>query len=224
MEFARTARTGLGVVVTTTTAAVALLTAAVPASAEKADLSTSCGPGGAVLAVDLRGFSAGRNTISVRDGEVVLSEREFGGSYVGSFPRPADVAHTFVVTVRVAGNTRQSFAREVRTTPCASPSRAAPPSVSTVPGSVAPSSVAGATPTTTTTTPTPSGSPTEPGPSTAPTTNTGIVPLGSKTELSAAGASVAIPLLIGLCLVSALGVVLTGLKRRDRPDRRPQRP
>ncbi|MCS7484147.1 hypothetical protein ACFFQW_40365 [Umezawaea endophytica] len=214
MEFARTARTGLGAVVVATTAAVVLLMAAAPAVAEKADLSASCGAGGAVLAVDLKGYAAGKNTIKVQDGGIVLSNREFDRSYVGSFPRPADLAHTFVVTVRVAGNSRQSFVREVRTTPCAPP-RQVPPPVSTV---APPSS----TPTTATTTPTASSTPapsaTDPGSSTPPTTNTGIVPLGSSSELSDAGAAGAIPLLIGLCLVSALGMVLFSVRRRHRSD------
>jgi hypothetical protein len=218
MEFARTARTGLGAVVVTTTAAVALLMAAAPVSAEKADLSASCGAGGAVLVVDLKGYAAGRNTIKVQDGEIVLSNREFSQSYVGSFPRPADLAHTFVVTVRVAGNSRQSFVREVGTTPCAPPRQTPPPPVSTIP----PPSPSAATPTTATTAPTVSSSPVssaaDPGSSTPPTTNTGIVPLGNKSELSEAGASIAIPLLIGLCLVSALGMVLFSMKRRRRSD------
>jgi hypothetical protein len=222
MEFARTARTGLGAVVVATTAAVLLLAAAVPASAEKAELSTSCGAGGAVLVVDLKGFAAGRNTIRVQDGEIVLSTREFDRSYVGSFPRPADLAHAFVVTVRVAGDSRQSFVREVRTTPCAPPRQAPQPPVPTVPGPASPSSPTASTPTTTTTTPTasspPASSAPDPASSTPPTTNTGIVPLGSKSELSEAGASIAIPLLIGLCLVSALGMALFSGMRRRRSD------
>jgi hypothetical protein len=222
MEFARTARTGLGAVVVTTTAVVALLTAAVPASAEKADLTTSCGPGGAVLAVDLKGYAPGRNTIKVQDGEIVLSSREFDQSFVGSFPRPADLAHTFVVTVRVAANTRQSFVREVRTAACAPPRQTAQPPVSTSLVVTTPASSSAATPTTGATTPTVSSSPASAtvgaGTSVPPTTNTGIVPLGNKTELSNAGASIAIPLLIGLCLVSALGVVLVSVKRRRRSD------
>ena len=222
MEFARTARTGLGAVVVTTTTAIALLSAAAPAAAEKADLTPSCAAGGAVLAVDLKGYAPGRNTIKVQDGEIVLSNREFDRSYVGSFPRPADVAHTFVVTVRVAGNSRQSFVREVTTKPCVPPRQTPQPPVSTIPGSVAPSSPSASAPTTATTAPTVSGSPassaTDPGSSTTPTTNTGIVPLGNKSELSEAGASIAIPLLIGLCLVSALGMVLFSMKRRHRPD------
>ena len=222
MEFARTARTGLGAVVVTTTAAVALLMAAAPAVAEKADLSASCGVGGAVLAVDLKGYTAGKNTIKVQDGEIVLSNREFNQSYVGSFPRPADIAHTFIVTIRVAGNSRQSLVREVTTKPCVPPRQTPQPPVSTVPAPAEPSSPSASTPTTATSTPTVSGSPAssaaDPGSSTPPTTNTGIVPLGNKSELSEAGASTAIPLLIGLCLVSALGMVLFSMKRRRRSD------
>jgi hypothetical protein len=219
MEFARTARTGLGAVVVTTTAAIALLTAVVPASAEKADLTTSCGQGGAVLGVDLKGYPKGKNSIKVQDGEIVLSNREFSDTYVGSFPRPADVAHTFVITVRVADNSRQSFVREVPTTPCVLPRPTSLPPVSTVPASSTPPPAGATTPTTATTAPTGgSSSAAEPGSSTPPTTNTGIVPLGNKAELSQAGASIAIPLLFGLCLVSALGVVLISMKRRHRSD------
>ncbi len=218
MEFALTARRGLAVVVVTATVAVAMLTAVVPALAEKADLEASCGQGGAVLVVDLKGYARGKNTIKVQDGEIVLSNREFDQSYVGSFPRPADLAHTFIVTVRVAANSRQSFVREVRTEPCAPPRQTSLPSIPPVPGS----SPSATTPTTATTAPTPSSSAassiTQSEDSSPPTTNTGIVPLGNKTELSAAGASIAIPLLIGLCLVSALGVVLFNLKRRRRSD------
>lgn len=200
MEFARIARPALAAVLVTTTAAVALLTAAAPASAQNADLNAFCAPDGAVLAVDLKGYDKGANTIKVQDGATVLSDREFGQSYVGSFPRPGDVAHAFVVTVRVPGNTRQSFVREVKAAPCAPPSQASLPPALTVPGSVTPSS------------PSASGS------SVPTTTNTGIVPLGSTNDLAEAGASIAIPLLIGLCLVSALGVVLVSVKRRRKPD------
>jgi hypothetical protein len=218
MEFARIARTALAAVVVTTTTTVALLTAVVPASAQSTDLKASCGSTGAVLSVDLKGYAKGANTVKVQDGEIVLSDREFAQSYVGSFPRPADLAHTFVITVRVPGDSRQSFVREVRSAPCAPPRQAPAPSVSTVPGSAAPS----ATPTTTTTAPTASSSAPsaagESGTSAPPTTNTGIVPLGSKGELSQAGASIAIPLLIGLCLVTALAVVLVGVKRRRRSE------
>lgn len=222
MEFARIARTGLGAIVVTTTAVVALLTSAAPSSAEKADLSTSCGTGGAVLAVDLKGYTAGKNTIKVQDGEIVLSNREFNLSFVGLFPRPADIPHTFIVTVRVPGNSRQSFVREVTTTPCVTPRQTPQPPVSTVPGSVAPSSPSATAPTTATTATTVSSSlassAADSGSSTPPTTNTGIVPLGNKTQLTKVGASIATPLLIGLCLVSALGVALVSVKRRRRVE------
>jgi hypothetical protein len=220
MEFARIARTALAAVVVTTTAAVALLTAVAPATAQSADLKASCTPAGTVLVVDLKGYAKGANTIKVQDGQLVLSSREFDQTYVGSFPRPADVAHAFVVTVRVPGNSRQSFVREVKSAACVSPPPPPAPPVLTVPGSA--TSVP--TPTTTTATPTVSSSApssaSQSGSSTPPTTNTGIVPLGSKSDLATAGASVAIPLLIGLCLVSALGVVLVGMKRRRRSDLR----
>lgn len=220
MEFARIARMALAAVVVTTTAAVALLTAVAPASAQSTDLKVSCSPAGAVLVVDLKGYDKGANTIKVQDGSIVLSSREFGQSYVGSFPRPADVAHTFIVTVRVPGNSRQSFVREVKTAACMPPRQTPALPVSTVPGS----SPSVPTPTTTTITPTASSSApssaSDSGSSTPPTTNSGIVPLGSKSDLSKAGASIAIPLLIGLCLVSALGVVLAGMKRRRKSDER----
>jgi hypothetical protein len=221
MEFDRIARTALAAVVVTTTAAVALLTAVAPASAQSADLTTSCAPTGAVLAVDLKGYAKGANTVKVQDGAIVLSDREFGQSYVGSFPRPADVAHSFVVTVRVPGNSRQSFVREVRSAPCAPPRQTPPPPVA---GSAAPSSSNAPAPTTASTAPTLSSSAPSAtvgsGTSTPPTTNTGIVPLGSKSDLAGAGASIAIPLLIGLCLVSALTLVLVGMRRKRRPGHR----
>jgi hypothetical protein len=218
MEFARIARSALAAAVVTATAAAALLTAAATASAQNADLRTSCATAGTVLAVDLKGYDKGANTVKVQDGDIVLSDREFAQSYVGSFPRPPDAAHTFVVTVRVPGNSRQSFVREVKAAACAPPRQASFPPASTVPTSSAPS----AAPTATTTAPTgssPAPSSTGESPTSAPpTTNTGIVPLGSKSELSHAGASIAIPLLIGLCLLSALVVVLIGMKRRRKPD------
>src|SRR3954467_2154500 len=104
MEFARTARTALAAAVVTTATAVALLTAVVPASAQSTDLKAVCGSTGTVLSVDLKGDAKGASTIKVQDGGIVLSDREFDQSYVGSFPRPAELAHTFLITVRVPGN------------------------------------------------------------------------------------------------------------------------
>jgi len=219
MEFARIARTALAAVAVTTTTTVALCAAAVPASAEKADLRANCGQGGAVLVVDLKGYGQGKSAIKVQDGDIVLENREFTGSYVGSFPRAADVPHTFVITLRVPDNSRQSFVREVSTDPCVTPRGNAPVTTQTSVPSSDPSS---AVTTTTTTSPTGSGSSTpssaEPASSTTPTTNTGVIPLGNKSDLARTGASVAIPLLIGLCLVSALGVIAFNLKRRCRTE------
>jgi hypothetical protein len=218
MEFARIARTALAAVVVTTTTIVALGAVAVPASAEKADLRANCGQGGAVLVVDLKGYGQA-NTIKVQDGDIVLEDREFAGSYAGRFPRPADVPHTFVITLRVPDNSRQSFVREVSTDTCVTPRGTAPTLTQT---SAPPSGSSSAAPTTTTSVPTESGSSApssgESTSPTPPTTNTGVIPLGNKSDLSRAGASVAIPVLIGLCLISALGVIAFNLKRRRRSE------
>ncbi|MET1074552.1 MAG: hypothetical protein ABWY11_18035, partial [Umezawaea sp.] len=98
MEFARLARTAFGLTVVTTTAAVACLATAAPASAETADVTAACGADGAVLSVILRGYGKVKNTVKIQDGTFVLETREFSQEYQGTFPRPADVPHTFLVT------------------------------------------------------------------------------------------------------------------------------
>ena len=200
------------------TTVTAWLAMAAPAAAHTPDIKVECGATGTVLSVSLQGYGNVRNTVKVQDGFTTLEDRVFGRSFVGSFPRAGDVPHTFTVTVDAADDERFSFQKQIKAPVCATPTP--PPLPPPPPPAVPPAPPAEPAPTPTTTTPAPTvGSATAvPAPTTTPSfpiaTTTSIMQLGTAADLPGTGASIAIPLLVGLCLVSAGGVLLFNRRKR----------
>jgi LPXTG-motif cell wall-anchored protein len=194
------------------TTVIAWLAMAAPAAAHTPNIEVECAASGTVLTVSLQAYGNVRNTVKVQDGFTTLEDSVFGQSFVGSFPRAGEVPHTFTVTVHAADDNRFSFQKQVNTPACVTATPPPPPTTAVPP--------APPEPRTTTTTPAPTVSSTKAAPTTTTTpsfpvaTTTSIMQLGTSSGLPNTGASIAIPLLVGLCLVSAGGVVLFNRRKR----------
>jgi LPXTG-motif cell wall-anchored protein len=201
------------------TTVIAWLVMASPAAAHTPDIKVECGASGTVLSVSLQGYGNVRNTVKVQDGFTTLENREFGRSFVGSFPRAGDVTHTFTVTVVAADDDRFSFQKQIKAAVCVIPTPPPPPPPP-APAPLPPPPPAEPAPAPTTATPVPTVSSTgsAPTPTSTPSvpiaTTTSIMQLSSGANLPGTGASIAIPLLVGLCLISAGGLFLFNRRKR----------
>lgn len=218
MEFARMARRAFGVSAVTVTAAVALLAMTAPASAHLPELKAECKDEKAVVSVKLTSYAGGNsNTVTVKDGDVTLKDQKFGQSYEEKFTRPGDVAHVFTIAVKASDGNQYSFTKKLETVACVTPTTSTTTTTtSTTTTTTTTTTEPPASTTTTTTTPSETTTTTTPSSSTPTTTTTtkAIVPVSNESDLANTGASIAIPLIIGLSLLGAGGVALFALRRR----------
>ncbi len=144
----------------------------------------------AVLTVDLRYYApAEKNTVVVKDGDKVLADTKFGGTYNNKFVADGTVAHTFTVTVRAYDDKKYNLDGTYKTPPCVQK----PPVTTTTP----PVTTMTTTTTTTTATATPPPVVTPPQP-----------------PLASTGASTTGLMLAGLGLLAAGAVTMLLVRRR----------
>lgn len=225
MEFARIARRTLGASAVTLTTAVALLAMTAPASAHIKTTTASCNSENkAELFVKLVRYDGSKtNTVKIKDGQNSLDDKKFSDFYERRFTLPGNVAHTFTIEVKAGddphGYNGWSFTKKLETPPCVTPTTTTSKSTTTTTAATTTTTTTNATTTTTTTEPT---APSEATTTTTtpslslPTTTTtkAFVPVGNESELPNTGASIVIPLAVGLGLLGAGGVALLALRRR----------
>ena len=214
MQFAR-----VGALVGAAVAAVAATVfAAVPASAHTPKLEAMCENGTTTLSVNLTAYAQQTrdkaNHIKVTlDGSEELENKDFGASFKGSYSATGDVERVFEVEVTAYDDAKYSFTETKTVKACVVPT--APPTTE-VPTTVPPTTTE---PSTTTVPPTTTEPPSEssaPATSTTTTTTTpAVVPVADTGDgLANTGASIAIPLVIGVVLLGGGAALLVVLRRR----------
>jgi LPXTG-motif cell wall-anchored protein len=188
----------------TAVAGVALVAAAVPASAHNQEVTDSCDGGKIVLTVDLKNYSnndAAMNTVTVTDGDTMLVDTDgFRSTYNKKFAVDGSVAHDFKIVIFAEDdpNDEKGFSKIIKHPTRAGKCKAEPTSTTTSP------------------TKTESSSPSaEPSSSTAaPATTTTTVVVGANASLASTGASIAVPLTIGALLLLAGATMLLIVRKR----------
>ncbi|MBB5959196.1 LPXTG-motif cell wall-anchored protein [Saccharothrix tamanrassetensis] len=207
MQFART----VGAVISVAAAIVATgLITTLPASAHNKTVWAKCVDEKAVLHVDLTAYASEGNQLTVTVDGKELEQRTFGADYSRQYDGgDATVPHSFKVVVKASDSDTYSFTKgnngELDVPAC----------VESVPTS---SSSSSQTTTTTTTSPTSETSTPSSAPSSsdvAPTvTTTSAAAVPAEGGLANTGASIAIPLVIGLVLLGGGAAVLLVQRRR----------
>ncbi|MEU4768333.1 hypothetical protein AB0H12_34290 [Actinosynnema sp. NPDC023794] len=210
MQFAR-----VGALVGAAVAAVAATVfAAVPASAHTPQLEAKCQDGTTTLSVKLTQYAestsqkANRVKITL-DGDEELENKDFGRSFEGSYSATGDVKRVFVVEVTAHDSAQYSFKETKTVEACVVPTTTTTKSLTTTtfpPTTTEPSTT---TVPTTTTTESPSSAPA------TTTTTPEVVPVADTGDgLANTGASIAIPLVIGVVLLGGGAALLIVLRRR----------
>ncbi|MER5262966.1 hypothetical protein ABTZ99_12945 [Actinosynnema sp. NPDC002837] len=208
MQFAR-----VGALVGAAVAALAATVfAAVPASAHTPKLEAKCQDGTTTLSVKLTAYaestSQKSNRIKVTVGDEELENKDFGRSFEGSYSVSGDVKRVFVVEVTAHDGNQYSFTEKKTVEACVVPTTTTTsPTTTTLPPTTT------TEPSTTTVPPTTTESP-----SSAPTTTTTtpeVVPVADTGDgLANTGASIAIPLVIGVVLLGGGAALLIVLRKR----------
>ncbi|MCC8247389.1 hypothetical protein [Saccharothrix luteola] len=209
MQFAR-----VGALVGAAVAAVAATVfAAVPASAHTPRLEAKCQDGTTTLSVKLTQYaeatSQKANRVKVTlDGDQELENKDFGRSFEGSYSATGDVKRVFVVEVTAHDGNQYSFKETKTVEACVVPTTTTTTTTTTTlpPTTTEPSTT---TVPTTTTTESPSST------TTTTTTTPEVVPVADTGDgLANTGASIAIPLVIGVVLLGGGAALLIVLRRR----------
>ncbi|MEV8442362.1 LPXTG cell wall anchor domain-containing protein [Actinosynnema sp. NPDC051121] len=203
MQFAR-----VGALVGAAVAAVAATVfAAVPASAHTPIFTPGCDGEKSTLTVHLKDYQVkdGKtNTVVVSVDGKELKSAEFGREYKETFTEPGDVKHTFAVKVKAWDDPSgdKGWTKEYSTEVAAC--------VKVVTSTTTTTTTVDATTTTTAPETTPESS----APVTTTTSAAAVVVAGDANPLANTGASIAIPLVIGLVLLGGGAALLIVLRKR----------
>ncbi|ROP41362.1 hypothetical protein [Saccharothrix texasensis] len=210
MQFAR-----VGALVGAAVAAVAATVfAAVPASAHTPKLEASCKDGTTTLSVKLTAYSQNKtNHIKVTlDDAQELENKDFKAGFEGKYSASGDVKRVFVVEVTAGDNAQYSFKETKTVEACVVPTT----TTTTTTTTTVETTTEETEPTTTTTTVEVTTSESSaPATSTTTTTTAAVVPVADTGDgLANTGASIAIPLVIGVILLGGGAALLIVLRRR----------
>ncbi|WP_433262788.1 hypothetical protein ACQPZF_30455 [Actinosynnema sp. CS-041913] len=202
MQLARTVGAAIGVAAALVTTG---LITAVPASAHTPTVWAKCVDEKAVLHVDLKAYAHEGNKLTVSVDGKELEQRTFGSSYTHDYDGgDATVPHSFKVVVKASDSDNYSFTRgengELDVPACVEEVPSTVPSTPSSEPSTPPSETS-----------TPSSEPTSS--SAAPVATTTAAP-PAEGGLANTGATIAIPLVIGLVLLGGGTAVLLVLRRR----------
>lgn len=212
MQFAR-----VGALVGAVTAAVAATVfAAVPASAHTPTVEAACVDKVSTLTVNLKDYrveQGKKNTVVVTVDDQAPKSFEFGKDFSQTFTaEPATVEHEYKVEVKAwddpTGDLKFTRSFDRSTEACV---KNIPPTTTTT------TTTTTTAPTTTTTveeTTTTVETTTESSPAATTTTEVAVVPAGDTEALASTGASIAIPLVIGLVLLGGGAALLVVLRKR----------
>lgn len=217
MQFARTVAATAGIAAAV--AITGLFTGT--ASAHNKDLKATCVGEKTVLSVNLTQYSRQDNSLEITDNGQQIEKRTFKTDFKQTYTTAGDVAHTFVVKVKASDGDQYSFTKELKTEACVKP---VPTTTTTTTTAVTTTTTAVTTTTTelppTTTTTTSESTPVESTTTTteaAPastTTTVSPVPVANEDELASTGASILVPLLIGVGLLGGGAALLVVMRRR----------
>ncbi|MFJ6675552.1 hypothetical protein ACIQMJ_30980 [Actinosynnema sp. NPDC091369] len=213
MQFAR-----VGALVGAAVAALAATVfAAVPASAHTPKLEASCKNGTTTLSVKLTAYAQNKaNHVKVTlDGTKELENKDFGASFEGKYSASGDVKRVFVVEVTAADDKKYSFKETKTVEACVVP----PTTTTTTTTTTAPTTTTQETTSIPSSEPSTSSVSTSPSESSAPATTTttaaAVVPVADTGDgLANTGASIAIPLVIGVVLLGGGAALLIVLRKR----------
>lgn len=216
----------VGALVGAVTAAVAATVfAAVPASAHTPKLVPGCEGEKSTLSVQLLDYNDRHDnhvTVTLGDAEVLEDNTVFGKEFKETYTESSNVELTFTVEVSAwddpEGEKDWSFTKTVKVPSCVKTTS----STTTTTTTDATTTTTDATTTTTeattttteaTTTTTESSTTTSPA-ATTTTTDAAVVPIAEESPLASTGASIAVPLIIGLVLLGGGAAVLIVQRRR----------
>jgi LPXTG-motif cell wall-anchored protein len=223
MQFGTTlGRRVLGASAVTATAAAALLALAAPASAHIPNWNAKCENGETTVSVDLSAYdSRATNAVTVKDGDdVILENKDFGGSYKDSKKVSGAVDHTFTLIIKAGddpdGSKHFSITDTKTVKKCVEQTTTTVPTTTTQTETTTETTTQTSPETTTSEESSTTSTTTESSTSaTTTTTNAVAVPASNNTDgLASTGASIAVPLVIGLGLLAAGGAALVVVRRR----------
>ncbi|MEU4806027.1 hypothetical protein [Actinosynnema sp. NPDC023587] len=214
MQLARTVAAVLGVAASIVTTG---LISVVPASAHTSTVWAKCVDEKAVLHVDLKAYNMkrGLNEVTVSLDGAELESARFGTEFTKQYDGgDAAEPHSFKIVVKAADNDKFSFTKgeggELDVPACVEKK--------VVTTTAAPTTTPATTAAGTTTPPAPPVETTTPVAAAAPVTTTSVAVAAASAEggLANTGASIAIPLVIGLVLLGGGVALLIVLRRRAR--------
>ncbi len=201
-------------------AAAATVFAAVPASAHTPVLNAECKDGTTTLSVKLTQYAESTaqksNRVKVTlDGDKELENKDFGRSFEGSYSASGDVKRVFVVEVKAHDGNQYSFTKTKTVEACVVPTTTTTTTTTETTSTTTTVETTTEPSETTTTTVEPTTETSESSvPATTTTTDAAVVPVADTDELASTGASIAIPLVIGVVLLGGGAALLIVLRRR----------
>lgn len=203
-----------------TAAVAASVFAAAPAQAHTPVFTPGCEGEKSTLTVSLKAYQVSgdkTNTVKVTVDREEVENRTFGHEFEAVYTRPGDVAHTFTVEVTAWDDPNGDRGWTKKFTPevpaCV---KVVPPTTTTTTTTTTTAVTTTETTAPTTTTTAVETTTTESAPATSTTTTTAEVAPVADTgdDLADTGASIAIPLVIGLVLLGGGAALLIVLRRR----------
>ncbi|WP_158851613.1 hypothetical protein [Saccharothrix deserti] len=215
MQLARVVGAAIGVVATIATTTLVM---ALPASAHTPTLTPKCENGTASLTVKLRAYAQSTdqksNHIKVTVDGKEVENKDFSASFDGAYSATGDVKREFVVEVTAYDGNQFSFKKTETVEPCVAVTSTSSTTTTTTTTSTTVETTTTTTEATTTTTEPTTSESSPAGTTTTTTTTPAIVAVADTGGLADTGASIAIPLVIGVVLLGGGAALLIVLRRR----------